>query len=94
MNEPGTIAYGSGGTLHVMVDAEHYRIDPEDAKALLFSGRAATALGTGTNPAAMFAPLHPICTRKTGKVQIWKTPFPEAILVLKYSTKRSVQVLR
>jgi hypothetical protein len=42
--EPGTIAYGSGGTLHVMVDAEHYRIDPEDAKALLFSGRAAPVL--------------------------------------------------
>lgn len=39
MPEPGTLAYGSGGTLHVAVDAEHYRIEPEDAKHLLFSGR-------------------------------------------------------
>ncbi|MDN7024103.1 hypothetical protein FGU65_04220 [Methanoculleus sp. FWC-SCC1] len=27
-----------------MVDAEHYRIDPGDAQALLFSGRAAPVL--------------------------------------------------
>jgi hypothetical protein len=44
MTEPGTLAYGSGGTLHVMVDAEHYRIDPADAQALLFSGQAAPVL--------------------------------------------------
>ncbi len=39
MPEPGTLAYGSGGTLHIAVDAEHYRIDAEDVKHLLFSGR-------------------------------------------------------
>ncbi|MDN7026128.1 hypothetical protein FGU65_14785 [Methanoculleus sp. FWC-SCC1] len=44
MPEPGTLAYGSGGVLHVMVDAEHYRIDPADVQALLFSGRSASVL--------------------------------------------------
>ncbi len=39
MPEPGTLAYGSGGTLHVSVDTEHYRIDAEDVKHLLFSGQ-------------------------------------------------------
>lgn len=37
--EPGTISYGLGGVLHIYVDAERYRIEPEDVKALLFSGR-------------------------------------------------------
>ncbi len=44
MNEPGTISYGLGGVLHILVDAERYRIEPEDVKALLFSGRVVPIL--------------------------------------------------
>ena len=39
MNEPGTLSYGSGGALHISVDAEKYRIEADDLKNLLFYGR-------------------------------------------------------
>ncbi len=39
MNEPGTLSHGTGGALHISVDAERYRIEPEDLKNLLFYGR-------------------------------------------------------
>lgn len=39
MNEPGTLSYGTGGALHISVDAEKYRIEAEDLKNLLFYGR-------------------------------------------------------
>jgi len=40
MTEPGTLSHGAGGALHIAVDADHYRIRAEDAKSLLFYGRA------------------------------------------------------
>jgi len=36
---PGTLSHGTGGALHISVDAEKYRIEPEDLKNLLFYGR-------------------------------------------------------
>ncbi len=48
MNEPGTISYGEGGVLHIHVDAERYRIEPEDVKGLLFSGRVVPITQTCT----------------------------------------------
>jgi hypothetical protein len=39
MTEPGTLTHGAGGTLHISVDAERYRIEAEDLKSLLFYGR-------------------------------------------------------
>ena len=39
MTEPGTLSHGTGGALHISVDAEKYRIEPEDLKNLLFYGR-------------------------------------------------------
>ena len=39
MNEPGTLSYGTSGTLHISVDAEKYRIEADDLKNLLFYGR-------------------------------------------------------
>ena len=39
MTEPGTLSHSAGGALHIAVDAEHYRIEAEDLKSLLFYGR-------------------------------------------------------
>jgi len=39
MTEPGTLSHGTGGALHISVDAEKYRIEAEDARNLLFYGR-------------------------------------------------------
>ena len=39
MTEPGTLSHSTGGALHISVDAEKYRIEPEDLKNLLFYGR-------------------------------------------------------
>lgn len=39
--EPGTLACTAAGGLLVNVEAERYRIAPEDAKSLIFSGRPA-----------------------------------------------------
>jgi len=39
MTEPGTLSHGTGGALHISVDAEKYRIEAEDLKNLLFYGR-------------------------------------------------------
>lgn len=39
MTEPGTLSHGVGGALRISVDAEHYRIKPEDEKSLLLYGR-------------------------------------------------------
>ena len=40
MTEPGTLSHGTGGALRIAVDAERYRIEAEDARSLLFYGRA------------------------------------------------------
>ena len=40
MTEPGTLSHGAGGALHIAVDTDHYRIRAEDARSLLFYGRA------------------------------------------------------
>ena len=40
MTEPGTLSHGAGGALHIAIDTEHYRIRTEDARSLLFYGRA------------------------------------------------------
>ena len=42
MTEPGTLSHGTGGALHIAVDAEHYRIEAEDLKSLLFYPKFAT----------------------------------------------------
>ncbi|WP_292490838.1 hypothetical protein [Methanoculleus sp. 10] len=39
MTEPGTLSHGTGGALRIAVDAERYRIEAEDARSLLSSGR-------------------------------------------------------
>ena len=40
MTEIGTLSCSTGGALQISVEAEHYRIGAEDAKSLLFYGRA------------------------------------------------------
>ena len=37
--EPGTLACTAAGGLIVHIEAERYRIAPEDVKSLVFSGR-------------------------------------------------------
>ncbi|MBP7300133.1 MAG: hypothetical protein KA967_07055 [Methanoculleus sp.] len=39
MTEPGTLSHGTGGALRIAVDVERYRIEAEDLRNLLFSGR-------------------------------------------------------
>ena len=39
MTEPGTLSHGTGGALRIAVDAERYRIEPEDLRNPLFYGR-------------------------------------------------------
>ncbi|MDV2482453.1 hypothetical protein F8E02_10665 [Methanoculleus sp. Wushi-C6] len=39
MTEDGTLSYCAGGVLRITVEAEHYRIEAEDLKNLLFYGR-------------------------------------------------------
>jgi len=42
--EPGTLACTAAGGLIVHVEAERYRIAPEDVKSLIFSGRSAPVM--------------------------------------------------
>jgi len=39
--EPGTLACTAVGGLVVSIEAEHYRLAPEDVRSLIFSGRPA-----------------------------------------------------
>jgi len=41
MTEPGALACTAAGGLTVHVEAERYRIAPEDAKSLIFAGKPA-----------------------------------------------------
>ncbi|MCC7565571.1 MAG: hypothetical protein KO206_04745 [Methanomicrobiaceae archaeon] len=38
MPEPGTLACGGDGTLLILIGGERYRIDPADARRLIFFG--------------------------------------------------------
>jgi hypothetical protein len=42
---PGTLSYSAGGALRISVEAEHYRIEAEDLKQLLFYGRVVPIIG-------------------------------------------------
>ena len=39
MNDPGTITLGENDILHIEVEGESYRIDPEEVRTLLFYGK-------------------------------------------------------
>ncbi|MCK9306755.1 hypothetical protein HL657_10030 [Methanoculleus sp. YWC-01] len=45
MTETGTLSYGTGGTLHISVDAEKYQIEAGDLRSLLFYSRVIPICG-------------------------------------------------